>query len=97
MRHQRVLSTTDARVPVRTRVHGLTPAERDAVVAFQGGRCAICGRGGLRLQVDHDHRHCPGPTGCRSCVRGMLCARDNTAIGRFGDENIQRLIAYLSR
>jgi hypothetical protein len=75
----------------------MTPAERDALVAFQGGACAICGRLGEPLQVDHDHRHCPGREGCRACVRGALCGRCNTALGRFGDARIPRLIAYLSR
>jgi hypothetical protein len=97
MRRQRILGPTDSRAPVRRRVHGLTADERAALVAFQGGLCAICGRAGLRLQVDHDHRHCPGHTGCRQCVRGAFCGRCNTALGRFGDHLIPRLIAYLSR
>lgn len=77
--------------------HGLTPAERVALVAAQGGACAICGKVGERLQLHHDHRHCPGRTGCRRCVRGLLCGRCNTALGRIGDHLIPRLIAYLSR
>jgi hypothetical protein len=66
-------------------------------MAMQGGACAICGRLGARLQVDHDHRHCPGKMGCRRCVRGALCPRCNTAIGRIGDNLIPKLISYLSR
>jgi hypothetical protein len=97
MRRQRVLGAWDSRAPARRRVHGLTADERDALIAFQGGACAICQRPGLRLQVDHDHRHCPGPTGCRACVRGALCGRCNTALGRFGDAMIPRLVAYLAR
>jgi hypothetical protein len=97
MRRQRILGPDDSRAPVRRRTHGLTAAERDALIVLQGGRCAICGRTGQRLEVDHDHRHCPGRTGCRSCVRGALCGRCNTALGRFGDAAIPRLIAYLSR
>jgi hypothetical protein len=95
--HQRILGATDSRAPVRRVVHGLTPSEVDALVALQRGLCAICGRSGQRLQVDHDHRHCPGRTGCRRCVRGMLCGRCNTALGQIGDVNVPRLAAYLAR
>ena len=94
---QRVLGPTDSRAPSRRRAHGLTADERDALSALQGGLCAVCGRAGERLQVDHDHRHCPGASGCRSCVRGMLCGRCNTALGQIGDVNIPRLLGYLAR
>jgi len=94
---QRILGPTDSRAPGRRTRHGLTPAERDAWAALQGGRCAICGKAGEKLEVDHNHEHCPGKIGCRQCVRGMLCGRCNTALGRIGDKNIPRLIAYLSR
>jgi hypothetical protein len=97
MRRQRVLGPSDSRAPARRKAHGLTADERDALIAFQGGLCAICGRAGQRLEVDHDHRHCPGPTGCRSCIRGMLCSRCNGNLGKLGDVNVPRLIAYLQR
>ena len=51
-------------------------------VVLQGGACAICERTDRPLQVDHDHRHCPGREGCRQCVRGALCGRCNTALGQ---------------
>lgn len=94
---QRVLGPNDSRAPSRRRVHGLMPAEVDAVVALQGGACAICGRTGQPLQVDHDHRHCPGREGCRQCVRGMLCGRCNRALGQIGDQCVPQLLRYLSR
>lgn len=94
---QRILGAWDSRAPVRRIAHGLTAAERDALIAAQGGRCAICLRAAERLEVDHDHRHCPGSTGCRQCVRGLLCGRCNTALGRFGDHRIPQLLRYLSR
>ena len=93
---QLVLGPTDSRSPVRRLAHGLTANERDALVALQGGRCAICGRDGQKLQVDHDHRHCPGRTGCRQCVRGMLCPRCNDALGKLGDTNVPKMLRYLA-
>lgn len=67
------------------RRHGLGKAGIDALVAAQGGGCAICGvpyedKPGSRLAVDHDHRHCPGKTGCPECVRGLLCLRCNNLL-----------------
>ncbi len=65
--------------------------------AAQGGVCAICGlpetrvvKGKLnRLAVDHDHT-----TGR---VRGLLCFRCNTCLGRFEDnvELLRAAEAYL--
>ena len=97
MRRQRILGPTDSRAPRRRMAHGLTPAEVDALIALQGGACAICGRAAERLQIDHDHRHCPGSQGCRHCVRGALCGRCNTGLGRFGDHLIPQLMKYLAR
>ena len=97
---QRVLGPTDSRAPIRRAAHGFSAAEIDALRAAQGGLCAICGKPpppGERLEVDHDHRCHPGKTGCRRCVRGLLDGRCNTALGRIGDHNIPRLIAYLAR
>ena len=94
---QRILGPFDSRAPLRRTSHGLTPGEQAALVAAQGGACAICGRLGERLQIDHDHRHCPGRTGCRHCVRGALCPRCNTALGRIGDHRIPQLMRYLGR
>jgi len=96
-RRQRILSALDSRAPARRTVHGLTPGEVAALSALQGGLCAICGRAGQKLQVDHDHRHCPGRTGCRRCVRGLLCPRCNAGLGWIGDESVPRLLRYLAR
>lgn len=52
------------------RRYGITQAQYDALLAHQGGVCAICGgKRRYRLLVDHDHK-----TGR---VRGLLCRRDN--------------------
>lgn len=65
-------------------MYGITVEQYAAMLAAQGGGCAICGRadnGGQRakwLHVDHCHR-----TGR---VRGVLCAKCNKAIGLFADD-----------
>ena len=93
---QRVLGPTDSRAPNRRKAHGLAVAERDALAALQGGLCAICLQPSDRLQIDHDHRHCPGTEGCRLCIRGLLCPKCNSGLGWIGDRNIPRLLAYLA-
>ena len=93
---QRILGPDDSRAPSRRTRHGLTANEIDYL--SQGG-CAICHRTDRDLQVDHDHRHCPGPTGCRQCARGMVCHRCNEAI-KFVDDSPARAEAlrdYLIR
>ena len=96
MRHQRVLGPDDSRAPARRSAHGLSVSEQDDLANLQAGRCAICGRAGLRLEIDHDHRHCPGATGCRWCVRGLLCARCNAGLGLIGDAFVPSLLRYLA-
>jgi hypothetical protein len=75
--------------------YGITEAEFDALLAEQGGGCAICGtttpRGrGQRFHVDHCHE-----TGK---VRGILCSECNTGLGKFRDDPdlLRRALAYLS-
>lgn len=93
---QRILGPGDSRAPLRRRMHGLTPAEQDALFRAQGGRCAICQRTDERLVIDHDHRHCPGRQGCRRCVRGLLCNSCNVSLAAF-DGHMDRLQRYLKR
>lgn len=57
------------------RKFGLTQAEYDAMLAVQGGGCAICGdepAEGQSLHVDH----------LGDQVRGILCVRCNNALGQ---------------
>lgn len=65
--------------------YGLTPEQVQRMRDQQRGRCAICetamrigGKPGMDQEnVDHDHT-----TGV---VRGLLCSRCNTSIGKFND------------
>lgn len=76
------------------RKYGMTPEEYDAMLAAQGGGCAICTAppGDKRLlPVDHCHE-----TGTK---RGILCSNCNTALGLMQDdrERLLRAVEYLSR
>lgn len=77
------------------RQFGIGAAEYDAMLAAQGGGCAICGTPptdtGPRLHVDHCHSG--------GNVRGILCSECNFGIGKFRDDPdlLRRAIKYLSR
>lgn len=70
--------------------YGVSPDEFEMMVEGQGGACAICGnyetRGSGVLSVDHNRAHCQGENSCGRCVRGLLCNRCNSSIGRFEDD-----------
>lgn len=90
-----------SRDPYLQRTYGISQEEYDAIKAHQGGRCFICQRatGSTKnLAVDHDHRHCAGKSGCRDCVRGLLCSQCNLKVlGHLRDDvtALQRAISYL--
>lgn len=76
--------------------YGLSVREYEALLAAQGGRCAICRtdeptptRGRAAWRVDHDHS-----TGQ---VRGLLCNNCNSGLGMLGDspERLSSALAYL--
>ena len=74
--------------------YGITQEQYEAILAAQGGGCAICGtkdpgKGRKNFCVDHDHK-----TGK---VRGLLCAKHNKMLGLAGDdvELLERSIDYL--
>ncbi len=89
-----------ARAPAVARRHqlrqyGMTLDDYDAMLAAQGGVCAICGSAepggsGGRFAVDHDH--------ATGDVRGLLCAKCNTGLGLFGDDvpRMVKGIVYLA-
>jgi len=85
---------------------GITLEQYNAMLADQGGVCAICGelptsvrnrRKGkqrtfiARLVVDHDH--------ATGKVRGLLCSSCNTGIGNLKDEaaTVRAALDYLER
>ena len=59
------------------RRYGITAEEADAMLASQGGKCAIC-RSAPAVHVDHDH-----DTGA---VRALLCFNCNGGLGQFKDD-----------
>lgn len=76
--------------------YGLTEVGYQALLANQGGHCALCPRTEAnqqhhRLCVDHDHQS--------GTVRGLLCTPCNRALGVLGDnsEALQRAVRYLSK
>jgi len=65
------------RMRQRTREkRGVEEAGFAAMLARQGGGCALCG-GTDRLIVDHNH--------ATNATRGILCSRCNTRLGQHGD------------
>jgi hypothetical protein len=81
------------------RGYDLTPEQYEALLATQGGVCAICGRPErvaregkpVRLAVDHCHT-----TGA---IRGLLCTSCNRALGLFGEDVhlMEACVQYLDR
>ena len=85
-----------------SRIKGTFGVDRDTydwLFKLQGGRCAICRARPktTRLAVDHDHKHCK--SGCRKCIRGLLCSPrcNHDLLGAAHDSlNILRAaVAYL--
>ena len=77
---------------VRLEAHfNITPEEYDAILAQQGGVCAVCKKPpkpGKRLAVDHNHK-----TGF---IRGLICFFDNRRVlGARSDAAIVALAEYI--
>jgi hypothetical protein len=77
-RRRRAAADPDHRDKKRARNYGLTLEDYRALVARQGNACAICGKSGLRLCIDHCH--------ATGKVRGLLCNRCNTGLGCYADD-----------
>jgi hypothetical protein len=69
------------------KVYGMSVADYDAMLQRQRGVCAICGKSNQALCVDH----------CHACgkVRGLLCAKCNSALG-FCNDDPAHLLAAIS-
>ncbi|MFC7572432.1 endonuclease VII domain-containing protein [Klenkia terrae] len=72
------------------RRYGITAVEADAMLAAQGGLCAIC-RVAPAAHVDHDH--------ATNAVRELLCFNCNGGLGQFRDDPAVLLAAvdYLEK
>lgn len=71
------------------RDHHLTPAQFDALLTGQDGKCIICPTTlvpGENLHIDHDNGCCPGRFSCGKCVRGLLCDLCNKGLGHFKED-----------
>lgn len=73
--------------------YGLGAGEYDALLAFQGGVCAICKKPFKTKRGAVDHRHSDGR------VRGIIHGYENTLIGRIGDsiDWARNLVAYFEK
>lgn len=82
------------RKPIFAR-HGLTAEQFDKLKTHDG-LCPICNKRSQSV-IDHDHRHCPGATGCSQCVRGYICSGCNSALGNAKDsvDGLMALVMYL--
>ena len=86
------------RSTVRKYKYGISDEEFDAMLAQQGGACAICGTTEATWAVDHDHSCCLTGKLCGKCNRGILCTPCNLGLGNFQDDarRLAAAIDYLS-
>lgn len=73
------------------RRYNFSEAEYKAMLAAQGGVCAICEEPPTKERLHVDHNHVTGQ------VRGLLCRRCNLTLGFWNDEpkRFARAAAYL--
>jgi hypothetical protein len=70
-------------------LYGITRAEYDALLARQGGACAICGAPPKKERLCVDHCHLTGR------IRGLICRKCNFGLGCLRDDH-RTLIAALA-
>lgn len=67
--------------------HGLREEQVAAEIAAQDGKCCYCHRPlAGDVNIEHDHDHCPRPTSCRICRRGISCQPCNLILGHAADD-----------
>jgi len=74
-------------------LYGISYSEYNEIFLSQNGNCKICGinQSMLKKRLSVDHSHTTGK------IRGLLCAKCNSAIGLLSDdaEVISRAAAYI--
>ena len=79
-------------------LYTLEREDYDAMLEYQDFKCAVCKAPFIGPpRVDHDHACCDGARSCGKCVRGLLCADCNLALGIFHDDisRLENAIVYL--
>jgi len=77
---------------VRGRNHRLPDDEYEALLAQQGGGCAVCGATPKTRRLDTDRDHKTG------LVRGLLCHQDNRMLPAWmTPTRLRKLADYLER
>lgn len=76
--------------------HKISEEKYDELLGKFNGMCWVCLES-VATVVDHDHQCCPKSHSCGKCVRGMLCAQCNTALGLLRDnpKTILRAAQYV--
>lgn len=76
--------------------YGITLEEYAALLAAQGGACAICkGTRTYNLDVDHDHAQERAGAPLRSTIRGLLCKQCNRRVLRSVRDDVRVLEAAI--
>jgi hypothetical protein len=75
----------------RFKRHGITKEIYEQMYNAQSGKCYICGIGGVKLHIDHNHT-----TGK---VRSLLCKECNMALGLLKEnvDTLNNMIEYLEK
>lgn len=73
--------------------YGITLADYEAMLIEQDGACKICQQKPVRMRLSVDHCHATGK------VRGLLCERCNSLLGRVRDDAgvLERAAEYLRK
>ena len=87
-------STQDHRKPWNR--HHITEQRFLDLVNLFNGKCHVC-KSEPATVVDHDHNCCAGVYSCGKCIRGVLCAGCNKALGllRDNEQTLLTAVEYL--